>query len=88
MSNFLTVAGGKLTTYRPMGEDVLAGVLQKLGRPVPAPPDEEGERGLPWSLMRAGGLAASAGLLSYFAVRRAFAGRGREGWAAFTAEGR
>ncbi|MDD5304998.1 MAG: FAD-dependent oxidoreductase [Elusimicrobia bacterium] len=88
LSNFLTVAGGKLTTYRPMGEDVLASVLGKLGRPAPERAAEGEERGLPWSLVRAGGLAASAGLLSYFAVRRAFAGRGREGWSAFTAEER
>lgn len=92
LDNFLTVAGGKLTTYRPMGEDVLAAVLGKLGRPPLAPPAEENPRGLPWSLMRArgraAGLVASAGLLSYFAVRRAFAGRGREGWAAFTEEER
>lgn len=91
LANFLTVAGGKLTTYRPMGEDVVAAVLNKLGRPAPARPAAEEERGLPWSLMRprgrAAGLAASAGLLSYFAVRRALAGRGREGWAAFAAEG-
>lgn len=92
LANFLTVAGGKLTTYRPMGEDVVAAVLEKLGRPAPARPDAGEERGLPWSLMRprgrVAGLAASAGLLSYFAVRRAFAGRGREGWAAFAAQGR
>lgn len=92
LCNFLTVAGGKLTTYRPLGEDVLAAVLGKLGRPAPARAAAAEERLLPWSLMRprgrAAGLAASAGLLSYFAVRRAFAGRGREGWAAFTAEGR
>ena len=84
LDNFLTVAGGKLTTYRPMGEDVLAAVLGKLGRPAPAPAAAEERHGLAWSLIRAGGLAASAGLLSYFAVRRAFSGRGREGWAEFT----
>jgi glycerol-3-phosphate dehydrogenase len=74
LSNFLTVAGGKLTTYRPMGEDVLAAVMKKLGRPAGArPPAEEGD-GMPWPLIRAGGLAASAGLLSYYAVRRAVLG--------------
>ncbi len=87
LANLLTVAGGKLTTYRPMGEDVLAAVLRKLGRPAPAPAAAEERRGLPWSLMRTGGLAASAGLLSYHVVRRAFGGCRREGWAAFTAEG-
>jgi glycerol-3-phosphate dehydrogenase len=86
LAGLLTIAGGKLTTYRPMGEDVLAAVLGKLGRPVPARAAAPEERGLPWSLIRTGGLAASAGLLSYFAIRRAFTGRGREGWAAFTAE--
>lgn len=70
LSNFLSVAGGKLTTYRPMGEDVLAAVLKRPSRPVAA----GGERGMPWPLIRAGGLAASAGLLSYYAVRRAFMG--------------
>jgi glycerol-3-phosphate dehydrogenase len=90
LSNLLTVAGGKLTTYRPMGEDVLAAVLGKLGRAVPARPVADDDRVLPWSLMRPRGrfhdLAASAGLLSYFAVRRAFSGRGREGWSDFVKE--
>jgi glycerol-3-phosphate dehydrogenase len=94
LSNFLSIAGGKLTTYRPMGEDAVAAVLGKLGRPSAARPAAGEERGLPWSLCafagrgRAAGVAASAGLLSYFAFRRAFAGRGREGWAAFAAEER
>jgi glycerol-3-phosphate dehydrogenase len=83
LSNFLTVAGGKLTTYRPMGEDVVAAVLAKLGRPAPAREAGPGERGMPWPLIRAGGLAASAGLLSYYALRRALAGPGRAGLAAF-----
>lgn len=92
IGNFLTVAGGKLTTHRPMGEDVLAVVLGKLGRPSPAPPAlASGER-LPWSLMRPrgrlAGLAASAGLLAYFAARQALLGSGREGWAAFEADER
>lgn len=85
-ANFLTVAGGKLTTYRPMGEDVLDAVLKKLGRP-PAVRSQGGEVGWPWSLMRArgaAGLAASAGLLAYFAARRALRGEGRRGLAAFT----
>lgn len=86
LSNFLTLAGGKLTTYRPMGEDVVARVLKKLGRaPAPAPPPDA-EPGAAWALLRAGGLAASAGLLAYFAARRALSGRGREGWAAFASE--
>lgn len=91
LANFLTIAGGKLTTYRPMGTDTVAAVLEKLGRPAPARPAAAEGRGLPWSLMRPRGraadLAASAGLLSYFAVRRAFSGRGRAGWTEFTAEG-
>lgn len=85
-SNFLTVAGGKLTTYRPMGEDVLDAVLEKLGRPAPARAREGEEAGAPWSLMRArgaAGVAASAGLLAYFAARRALRGDGRRGLAAF-----
>ncbi|MBI2384833.1 MAG: FAD-dependent oxidoreductase [Elusimicrobia bacterium] len=75
LSNLVTVAGGKLTTYRPMGEDVLAAVLEKLGRPPAAPAPVEAERGMPWPLIRAGGLAASAALLSGFVLRRAFTGR-------------
>ncbi|MDP3542214.1 MAG: FAD-dependent oxidoreductase [Elusimicrobiota bacterium] len=82
-SNFLTVAGGKLTTYRPMGEDVLDAVLEKLGRPPAAKAPADGERGMPWPLIRTGGLAASASLLSYYAVRRALSGAGRRGLAAF-----
>jgi glycerol-3-phosphate dehydrogenase len=70
LANFLSVAGGKLTTYRPMGEDVLAAVLKEPAQPAAATE----ERGMPWPLIRAGGLAASAGLLSYYAVRRAFGG--------------
>lgn len=74
LSNFLTVAGGKLTTYRPMGEDAIAAVLRKLGRP-PAPPAAANEkRGMPWPLIRSGGLAASAGLLSWYVLRRAVRG--------------
>ncbi|MCR4294215.1 MAG: FAD-dependent oxidoreductase, partial [Elusimicrobia bacterium] len=48
-SNFLTVAGGKLTTYRPMGEDVLDAVLKKLGRPAAVRARAVEETGLPWS---------------------------------------
>lgn len=84
LSNFLTLAGGKLTTYRPMGEDVVSAVLEKLGRPAAAPAAADGERGMPWPLIRAGGLAASAGLLSFYALRRALGGPGREGLAAFS----
>lgn len=83
-SNFLTLAGGKLTTYRPMGEDVLDAVLAKLGRPAAAKRPADGERGMPWPLIRAGGPAASAALLSYYAVRRALRGEGRRGLAAFS----
>ncbi len=86
-SNFLTVAGGKLTTYRPMGEDVLDAVLNKLGLPPAVRPRGGEEAGLPWSLMRArgaAGLAASAGLLAYYAARRALRGEGRRGLAAFS----
>lgn len=88
LSNFVTLAGGKLTTYRPMGEDALALVLRKLGRASPAPAPRAEEPGLAWSMIRRGGLAASAGLLGYYAARRALSGRGREGWAAFVEEGR
>lgn len=89
LSNFLSLAGGKLTTYRPMGEDVLAVVLGKLGRAVP-PAQGRAESGLPWFLMRSrgrlAGLASSAGLLAYFTVRRAFQGARRRGWASFEKE--
>lgn len=74
LANLLTLAGGKLTTYRPMGEDVLAAVMKKLGRASPAPVPAMEEARMPWPLIRAGGLAASAGLLSYYAVRRAVLG--------------
>lgn len=86
-SNFLTVAGGKLTTYRPMGEDVLDAVLEKLGRPAAVRVRAGEEAGLPWSLMRArgaAGLAASAALLAFYAARRALRGGARRGLAAFT----
>ncbi len=93
IANFLSLAGGKLTTYRPMGEDVLAVVFGKLGRPSPPsslPAEEEGR--LPWSLMRprgrAAGLAASAGLLAYFAARHALFGGARGGWADFAGDRR
>lgn len=94
LANFLSVAGGKLTTYRPLGEDVLAAVLEKLGRPVPPRPTADDGQGLPWPLRaldgrgRAAALAASAGLLTYFALRRACAGPGRRDWAAFAGESR
>ena len=74
LPNLLTLAGGKLTTYRPMGEDVLAVVLKKLGRDPATPAPSKDGAGMPWPLIRAGGLAASAGLLSYYAVRRAVLG--------------
>lgn len=88
-ANFLTVAGGKLTTYRPMGEDVLDAVLEKLGRPAAVRSRSGEEAGLPWSLMRArgaAGLAASAALLAFYTARRALRGGGRRGLAAFTEE--
>ena len=93
MKNFLSVAGGKLTTYRPLGLDALAAVLGKLGRPAPARPAAAEEPPPPWPLGaligrgRAAEVAASAGLLSYFALRRACAGPCRRNWAAFAAEG-
>lgn len=93
VENFLTLAGGKLTTYRPMGDSALAAVLGKLGRrapAAPAPPREES--GLPWSLMRPRGraadLAASAGLLAFFAARQALCGSSRSGWASFAGDSR
>jgi len=74
LENLLTLAGGKLTTYRPMGEDVVAAVLKKLGRPAAAPAPAKEQRGMPWPVIRRGGLAASAGLLSYYVLRRALTG--------------
>ncbi|MDE2489535.1 MAG: FAD-dependent oxidoreductase [Elusimicrobia bacterium] len=91
LSNFVSVAGGKLTTYRPLGEDVVAAVLRKLGRTPPPRPLVGGPRGPVGALCafaargRAVGMAASTLLLAGYAVRRVLAGRGRAGWAAFEA---
>lgn len=78
VDNFLTVTGGKLTTHRPLGEDVVAAASAKLGRPWTAPAGFDGD-GWPWSLKRPrgriGNLATSAALLAYFAARHALGRR-------------
>lgn len=77
VENLLTVTGGKLTTHRPLGEDVLAAACAKLGRAAP-PAEADARAGWPWTLMRSRrrgvNLAASAGLLAWFAARRALLG--------------
>jgi glycerol-3-phosphate dehydrogenase len=58
-ANFLTVTGGKLTTYRPMAEETLHSVMLKLERP-PAPEEIPEDMG---TLTRA--LATHNRLLSF-----------------------
>jgi len=86
VENFISIAGGKLTTYRPMGLDVLSVVLKKLGQ-ARTPVVADREAGLPWTFRHSHGrlidALSSVVLLAYFVVRRIFSGSGREGWAAF-----
>ncbi|MBI4676968.1 MAG: FAD-dependent oxidoreductase [Elusimicrobia bacterium] len=87
IGNLLSAVGGKLTSHRPMAEDILAAVLPKLEKPAPPPLAVSGG-GLASRLLathnRFASAALSAAMLAYHAMRHAVsrpsALRGDEGF--------